>query len=63
MSKKSPLLIQVTSNGQKIGKLDPTEFMKAVGAPSRMFLAEIVEKFNAHKAQMGEPERVSVVLA
>lgn len=58
--RKSPLAVVITSNGERIGTLQPAEFMKATQPPSRTFLAAAVEKFNAYKERIGEPERATV---
>lgn len=61
--RKDLLRIRVTSNGQTIGHLTPAQFREASrGAPMRASLPELVERFNAWKAENGEPERVAVVL-
>lgn len=47
-------------DGRRIGAIDPVAFRKAAGARDRMFLAEVVERFNKAKEQRGEPERVRI---
>jgi hypothetical protein len=60
--KKSPLHIVVYSNKERIGSMDTPAFMKAVNAPSTMFVAEAVKVWNAYKEAQGEPERASLEL-
>ena len=58
---KSPLIVQISSNGQKIGSLTPQEFMSFSGRVNT-FLSEIVNDFNKMKINLGEPERASIEL-
>jgi hypothetical protein len=62
-ARKSPLMVEVSSGAEKIGRIEPAAFLSAAQAPSTMFLASAVEQFNARKEQLGEPERAAVVLA
>jgi len=60
-----PMRVEVTSGQQVIAYMPPSEFMAAcrrLGAPSTMFLGDMIETFNANKANQGEPERVSLQL-
>lgn len=57
MSKRSPLIVEVLSDGKVIGRLDPSEFMKQMGRHNR-FLADLIADFNQMKKAAGEPERV-----
>lgn len=61
-NRKGLFLVQVTSNGEKLGAIEPAQFLASVHAPRDMFLQTAVETFNAHKEAIGEPERVKVVL-
>lgn len=58
---KSPLIVQVRSNGQVIGSLSPAQFMRYCDRPAK-FLEDLVKMFNDDKARRGEPERVEIVL-
>jgi hypothetical protein len=60
--KKLPVVIQVFSNGQPIGTVETSDFLAAINAPKNMFLSDAVEKFNAHKVAIGEPERAVLEL-
>jgi hypothetical protein len=66
MARKEPLMVQVSSNGQVIGKLTTQEFMdyakKNFGIGSQRFLGDYVKCFNEGKARIGEPERVELIL-
>ena len=62
MAKQSPLQIQVTSGAEKIGVITPAQLRAATQAPTRMALSEVIERFNAWKARINEPERVEMIL-
>jgi hypothetical protein len=56
---KSPLHVVIRSDGKKIGALDSQTFLRHVGAPSHMFVADAIKHFNNYKETHGEPERAS----
>ena len=58
--KKQAIMIEVLSDGKVIGTITPDAFRQAAGAPKMMFLEEAVERFNAWKEEIGEPERVRI---
>lgn len=61
--RKELLLVRVTSNGEVIGHITPAQFRaESHGAPSTAFLPELVTRFNTWKQEIGEPERVEVIL-
>lgn len=59
---KTPLMVEVLSGREVIGRLMPAEFRAAAAVPSRMFLEPAIESFNAWKTRIGEPERVRLQL-
>lgn len=67
MARKSPLMVEVSSAGQRIGAIEPSEFMlycgRFLGLGSGRALSDLVAKFNESKVSLGEPERVAIVLA
>jgi hypothetical protein len=57
--------VEIKSGSEIIGYLPPSEFMAAcrrAGAPTTMFLGDMITQFNANKKQVGEPERVALEL-
>lgn len=58
---KSPLILEVRSDGQLIGTLTPQQFMRYCDRPAK-FLKDLVQMFNADKQRRGEPERVAIAL-
>ena len=58
---KSTLLVEITSNGVRIGTCTPDEFRASCKGPRNAFLAELVRNFNCWKERIGEPERASIV--
>ena len=60
---KSPLIVEVLSGGQVIGRCTPAEFSAAASVPASMFLAAAIERFNEWKSAIGEPERAKLQLA
>lgn len=54
--------IQITSNGTKIGTVSPDDFKRSIQAPKNSFLPDAVNKWNDHKAKLGEPERAEIIL-
>jgi redox-regulated HSP33 family molecular chaperone len=63
IQKKSLFALIVKSRGIKIGKLTPEQFRSSEQVPSSMFLQEAVQKWNDWKAEIGEPERISIEIA
>jgi hypothetical protein len=63
-AKTSPLMIEVTSNGQPIGRLTPEDLRHGLGRPNYdlRFLPALVDEFNGIKARLGEPERARITL-
>ena len=59
--KKSPTLIQVSSNGEVIGHMTCEEFRAASGSRNE-FIGTLCEKFNSNKEHISEPERVKQVI-
>jgi len=59
---KATLLVEITSNGERIGTCTPDEFRASCKGPRTAFLAELVRNFNCCKEKIGEPERASIVL-
>ncbi len=60
-----PMRVEIVSGQEIIGYMPPQEFMAAcrkAGASSTMYLGDMIERFNANKKQVGEPERVSLQL-
>jgi hypothetical protein len=60
-NKLNPTLIQITSRGQILGTLTCQQFREASGSRND-FIGNLVEKFNAEKARIGEPERAEQIL-
>lgn len=61
--KREPLEVVITSDGDRIGSLTPTEFRSAIGHFTRSkFLSGQVAEFNRMKHGLGEPERAEVQL-
>ncbi len=60
-NRKNPVLVEVTSNGQVIGKLTTKEFRDYMGR-SNCFLQDQINDFNELKSRLGEPERASITL-
>ena len=58
---KDILLVKISSGGQVFGHLKPCKFMSSVGCPQSASLPAAVERYNAWKAKLGEPERAELV--
>jgi hypothetical protein len=58
---KAILLVEITSNGERLGTCTPDEFRASCKGPRTAFLAELVRHFNCGKERCGEPERAAVV--
>lgn len=56
-----PLEVEISSNGQPIGRLSCDVFREGADAPRSMSLPEVVERWNAWKAEINEPERAKLV--
>lgn len=52
---KAILLVEITSNGERIGTCAPDEFRNSCRGPRTAFLAELVRNFNCWKERCGEP--------
>lgn len=52
----------VFENGELIGKMSPEEFRRATKAPSRQFLSDAIQEFNAQREVRDDPTRVKLVL-
>jgi hypothetical protein len=62
LNRRDPMVVVVTSHGERIGTMTCDEFMAAHPAPHGTFLQANVEAFNAWKQRTGESERVHVEL-
>lgn len=62
MKTNATLKIKITSNGTTLGTLDCETFRKSIGAPTNMFLPEVVKIWNDRKAGNNEPERAEVAI-
>lgn len=58
---KGILLVEITSNGERIGTCTPEEFRRSCNGHRNAFLAELVRNFNCWKGRCGEPERAAIV--
>lgn len=63
-NKTNPTLIRITSNGHTLGHMTCEEFRTSAGSASGAndFIGNLVDKFNAWKQEIGEPERALQVL-
>lgn len=56
------MILEVLSGGQVIGRVEPEAFRACEGVPRSLSLPEAVSRWNAWKADLGDPERVRIAL-
>lgn len=60
--KKPMMKIRFAENGIQTGFMSVEEFRSAFQAPTNVFLADIVSRFNEVKRNAGESVRVSIAI-